>query len=230
MPYLTANGFPVLSATIQEPASNAWIAELEVDAEDASKFAVGATVTIQVVDTQIQWVGTVATGGAFVQRVTARVVGGAGGFSRVLPPAHYVGVPLAIPLAHILLGAGEILATSLTAAQLATQTAVLATLLSRWSRIEGTAGSQLMRLLEAVPDASYRVLRDGTIFVGIEPFSEQTIDRVDVIDEAPIERWQEIATDLPELRPAVTFQGRRTGDVVHRVEPTSVRTEVYYLS
>lgn len=229
MPYLTANGFPALSATIQEPSSDAWIAELDIDAEDASKFAVGARCTIQVVDNPIQWVGTVARSGNFVQRITARIVGGAGGLTRVLGPAHYVGVPLAIPLAHILLGAGEALATSLASAQLATQTAVLATLLSRWSRIEGTAGSQLRRLLEAVPGVSYRVLRDGTIFVGVEPFAEQAIERVDIMDEAPIERWQEIATDLPELRPAVTFQGRRTGDVVHRVEPTSVRTEVYYL-
>src|SRR5690554_802183 len=155
----TIAGQPLISAEITMPGVGAWHADTASDGTTA--FSGRVTVEID----GVEFVGTVIRSGVNGGRVLSRIVGGAGGLSRQLPAKNYAAGPtVATVLGDILRESGESLAATAEAA-------TTARALPKWHRSQDTTAAALVRLLDGV-QASWRVLRDGTIWVGSQVWPE----------------------------------------------------------
>lgn len=212
----TANGSTLLSASISMPAVGAWHTEIVVD----SASALSGAVTLDI--DGVQFSGTVIRGGTNGGRSLAKLVGGNGGLSTELPVRNYVApATLALVIGDILREAGETLSTTADAA-------LLATVLTRWERSAGPASHSLVALLDAI-GATWRVLADGTVWIGTQSWPTQEIEHA-LIDEDWSSGILLIAPLKPELRPAVTFRGQRLDEVAHNFMPEGLRTEARLVS
>src|SRR5688500_17563583 len=180
----TANGEPLLSANIKLQETGKWEADLEIDLAregSAEQFAPDDTGKIRITleHEGAEFVGTVLSGDARGERFECRMVGGAGGLDTELPAASYlsaVGVKLSQPVGDVLTGAGETLSDTVAEEALEER-------LPRWSRSEGKAIRALERIVQAAK-FNWRVLRDGTIWFGVDTFPESEAVAV-VLDTDP---------------------------------------------
>lgn len=217
MSKVTVNGMAVINGCVSLPVKGAWVADFEIDGTDLLPTGQRA-VTIDLGSQTL--VGTVATDrqGAYAGRLTVRVVGGGNGLAKQLPARKYRGVPVSIPLADIINETGERLAATATAA-------TLNFALLHWARARAPASSSLEFLL-AKAGASWRVLPDGTLWVGTDTFPESSFDG-EVLEERHGGNWKLLASDTGTLLPATTFQGRRLAGVVYRIKQDSFRVEAW---
>lgn len=211
MSLVTIGGAPVLSGVITMPRVGAWTADLSADAD----AALSGPATI-VAGTQ-RWVGTVYRGGLASGTAVAKVIGGAGGLARAVAPKFYRNVTRRILATDILTEIGEALSPRSDA---------LDGMVAVWSRCGGKAGAALRQLCDSF-GASWRVLDDGTVWIGAETWPEAQLEH-ELVCEAPNGGWVEISSDELALRPGTTFLGRRVGRVEHRVSGRSVRSTVWF--
>lgn len=211
---VSCNGIRVLSGEIAMPRIGAWLADLALDAAPPA----GAC-TISVGDGAVTFRGTAVRSQSFRERHSVLVVGGAGGLSGYIPHRHHRAIPLETPLKAILADAGEALSATADATTLRQR-------LDAWSRRAGTAGDALTALLDDV-GASWRVLDDGTVWVGAETWPAVTVAMQTTGDGGTADS-AEVATDLPVLRPGVTVGGRKVSTAIHRFEPSRVRTRLLF--
>ncbi len=211
----TINGAKLMKAGVRMPQVGPWHADAESDGTAALSGAV--TMVIE----GVTFVGTVipSRSGASGSRVRTKIVGGAGGLSGTLDAKQYASGPTVGDVVRDVLDeAGETLSAT-------AETAVLAASFPKWERSRGPASRALADVLEST-GASWRVLADGTVWVGVETFPEQTVSHV-LIDEDMGTGVLDLAPTAPDLRPAVTFLGHRITYVVHRLASSSLRTEAY---
>jgi hypothetical protein len=225
MALLTCNGLSVLEATIRMPKIGAWDADVVIDTADASQFLAGQRVTLTTDDGEFSLVGTVRLSrtGVWIDSTRCRVVGGAGGLSQMVPARYYQYGTLKIPLGDILSAAGESLSSTADAG-------VLATSLQSWTTVAQRAGMEIAALAQAAgPAVSWRVLSDGTIWLGPEswPAAPDSFEYT-LIDQHPNENRAEIGADTLALVPGMSLGGQNISHLVHTVEPERVRTSVFY--
>lgn len=209
------NGQRVLAAVISRPLMGNWHADLEIDTSDAP---VGAA-TISIADGRLELVGTILRAEPFAGGVRARMVGGAGALSTTLPAKAYGPVTLRVLLADLLSAAGERLATSSDADQLARS-------VSSWTRTQGPASIALGALVERAPGCLWRVTASGAVFVGVNTWPAVTLAH-EVLSEDQADGHVMLATDDPTLTAGVTLEGRRISYVRHTYAPDRVRTEAW---
>jgi hypothetical protein len=211
----TANNLPILSGTISLPRVGAWQCVLELGTEDDTQAPVeGSAITIK--DGVRSFVGTITRSGIVSGRVSLRAAGGAGGLRNPVPANSWTNVPLRIPLRDTLAAVGETLNTTVVSSLLETR-------LDHWTRAAGPAGSALSAMLEP-QGASWRVLADGTVWAGVETWTDQKVAGGEVLEPDPELGTFTIASDSLELEPGRTFLGRKVSRVEHRIESGSVRT------
>lgn len=229
----TANGELLISCEIKMPRFAAWQADFEVDlsAENAAESfepdddgRIGVTLE----HAGASFVGTVLRSGRQGDKLTGRIVGGRGGLSKTIPSKNYqspLGLKVEIVFGDILREAGETLSDTVEAA-------ILERRLPRWSRASGTAKEALDRLAAKL-SLTWRVLRDGTVWLGDDSFPTVDPDHVIVGDDDNRSGSQALAS-LEEdesgpltIDPGVTFNGRKVQQVVHRLERSRFRTEVF---
>ncbi|XXX79175.1 hypothetical protein WMF30_10415 [Sorangium sp. So ce134] len=211
---VSCNGIRVNSGEIVMPRVGAWLSDLALDAAPPT----GAC-TISVADGAVTFRGTVVRRNSFRERHSVLIVGGAGGLSGYIPHIHQRAVPVETPLKAILRDAGETLSSTSDAATLRKR-------LDAWSRRAGTAGDALTALLDDI-GASWRVLDDGTVWVGAETWPAVTV-AMQTTGDGGSQDSAEVATDLPVLRPGVAVAGRRVSTAIHRFEPSRVRTRLLF--
>lgn len=207
---VTLAGLPVIAASITMPLLGAWHADAHLDASTAPT----GRVTLDV--DGVQFVGSVFRSGVQAGRVHVRMVGGGGGLQRTLPGRFYVGLTARQPLLDALSEAGETLAATAEAAPLAFA-------LGRWERQEGPAAHALTALARVV-GATWRMLRDGTVWLGTDTWPTATVEHV-LLDEDWTNGVITVAPTTVALLPGVTFRDRRIAEVVHSVSAAGVRTE-----
>lgn len=213
MPLATLNGAAVLSAHVVLPRVGVWTAELDVDG-DASSGAV--TLVLGALTLR----GTVVRSGSWRGSAQVRVVGGAGRLGAVVPAKAFRLTPLRIPVADTLGAAGEALASSADASLLAAQ-------VPHWVRTAGTASEALTALADAM-DASWRVLTDGTVWVGADSYPAANVAAYEVLEESPELARAVLGVDSPDLLPGTTLEVRRVDAVEHVIEPGRVRSIVWW--
>lgn len=214
MSLILCNGRPVIEGRITLPLSGAWVATLTVDSETAiaSPVAIAA-------DGGLSLAGSVFRGSAWQGKALVKVVGGRGGLSTSLDPKSYVNAPATVPLDDVLTESGEALSTTADKAAFAIN-------LPRWVRTKGTAAEALDRLTAAV-SRSWRVLPDGTLWIGVEAWPASAL--VDyVLEDHPAEGRATLSVDRPIAIPGTALDGRRIVYVEHAFNGGSVRTEVWF--
>jgi hypothetical protein len=215
MSEITLNGTPVTSLTVLLPRIGAWTADVELD--DAT--APTSRVVIAVAGV-LSLSGTVARGGAELERWRGRIVGGAGGLKREVPAVSQQGSTLALALADVLRAAGE---------RLASNVVDLSAAAPLWHRIAAPAALAVGDVARAA-GCAWRVLPDGSVWVGRETWPEVAPD-VDVIDWRPELGRLELAGDVLGILPGQTLRARadlavRVGCVEHRATADALRTVV----
>ncbi len=206
----------VTSAEIRMPRVGAFHFDGETDDEETLSGP------ITLIEEGITFVGTVIRSKPFGGRTRFRAVGGKGGLSKVLPARAYATgvIKISLVLADILRECGETLSQT-------SDQEILGTQLPKWHREAGAASHALVQLLDDV-GASWRVLRDGTIWVGKDSYPELSVTHT-LIDEDWCTGVTTIAPDAPDLTPGTTFLGQKIDLVVHRVDQT-LRTEAHLIS
>lgn len=210
----TVNGSPIIDAAIRMPAVGAWHADVGATTDTA------LTGAVTLLAEGVSFAGTVLRSGMSGTRSKAKIVGGKAGLSKELAAKLYLGPTVGQVVTDLAREAGETLSAAADAS-------VTTFRLPKWERAQGTAGHALTAVLAAA-GAVWRVLRDGTIWYG-----PQTWPAADVQHRLIDEDWTsgviEIAPDAPDLLPATTFRSQRIEHVVHRIGPSSLRTEAWII-
>lgn len=229
----TANEQRLISCEIRQPRLGAWYADIEVDVSDDEAPAAFEPndegqlfVTIEHAGATFKGVAVrIGTQGA---KLTARIAGGKGGLEKELTAKNYVtalGVKVGIILSDLMRESGEELSATV-------EQATLDRVLPRWSRASGLTKLALAALVEAL-GFTWRVLRDGTIWIGPITYPVAEPPHIVVGDDdnqtgcQTVASLDEDATGPLTLEPGTTFNGRRVEQVIHRLEQTRFRTEVY---
>jgi hypothetical protein len=216
MPDATANGLNVLDATVRLPRIGAWQAELDLDGADASK----GTGPVSITAGAQTWTGTAVESGVFVGRLKVRVVGGANGLGKATKPRFYHAIPARVVIEDLLAEGGEKLSST-------SDSGKLGTILPFWTRHAGTVAEGLGNVLDEL-GATWRVLADGTVWVGVESWPTAKADGVIVESEAPHDARIEFSADAPTLLPGTTFRDRKVSRVEHKIAPGKTRTTAWF--
>lgn len=213
-------GVPVLSARITRPRLGLWSAQLQVDSGELPTGL--ADLTDGAGDLLFR--GTATRGASSNERLSIRLVGGAGGLGRSLEPRFYRAAPARIVLTDLCRETGETLVDPLDAAT----RVVLDAALRAWTRERGEASRSLRQLVEAV-GLLWRVRSDGKLWVGAETWPVVTIEH-ELLHDEPAHGRVTIATDtLPlALEPGTVFLDQRVSLVEHTVSDRSCRTTVHF--
>jgi hypothetical protein len=219
MAFLTLNGRDVFAATLTVPRARAWRFDAVVDAESVEGLTGQVELTLD--EGRSSWKGTAVWSGENFGKVELRAVGGAGGLATVLPGQSYRQIAAGAVLADILGAAGETLDTASTPA-------ALDTLLPHWSRVAGPCCLQLEQLVVAL-GATWRVLANGRIWVGVETWPAAPAFEAEVLSVDPGGDRGEIAgVQAYRLLPGQIWAERRVGCVEHRFTADAIRTSVVF--
>lgn len=208
----TIAGYPVLLATVTEPRIGRWSAYVEADSQDDITGSV--TLTLEGVD----FVGAVYAGGVESGRWVGRLVGGTNGLSTVLDPRAYRNTPLSVPLAALLSETGETLS--------ADSDTLLSEFVGQWHRLYGPA-ALTMAALATTAGLAWRVLRDGTVWLGTETWPDVEAPGVE-IHRIPALGLLETAPLTPSAYPGATVIDVQAQSVVTRLDSGSLRQEIWH--
>jgi len=211
----TLNAQPLLALSLVIPRLGAWTADVAVDSDTDVTGAVTLDLEGRI------WRGTVVRGAVAFGRWSGRIVGGAGGLQRELPPVAFAGTTHRAVFDETLRAAGE------TAAAIE---ADLSAPLNRWHRVRQTGDVTIAEIARAT-GLSWRVLSAGFVWLGVESWVAVTPRDVDVMSREPITGCYELAGDAAlDLEPGttVTLDGTsvRIGAVTHRLDGVALRTSV----
>jgi hypothetical protein len=210
--YCTVNGQAVLEARIGLPRVGVWSLDAVLDAGSD----VSGAVEVKYGSTTLK--GTVVRTGKRDDSCRIRVVGGAAGFTKTVPAKSYLNLPMRIPLVDVLTAAGEQLAAT-------ADPALLQSFVGRWSRVETIAAFALRSLLEG-RDVAWRILPDGTVWIGAESWPVVTLEH-ELLDEDAITGRVTIYAEDPAVFPGQTFLDRQVSYVEHWFGEV-LRTEVRF--
>jgi hypothetical protein len=218
---LTVTGLAVTRGRVVLPREGGWHADLWLDADTAPSGAVALSWG----DGAAAWQATVVPGRVGVATeggpAAVRLAGGAGGLAVVLDGQSYRNTSVRIILGHLLAAAGERPSPTSPAA-------TLDLLLPRWSRMRASAGAQLDALASSL-GVLWRVLPDGSVYVGPEPGGTLTLDESGAVTaRAPAVGRTIVAVAAPwTLTPGQSFEGARIDEIIHRISDREVRSELW---
>jgi hypothetical protein len=213
-----AGGSPVdvVRGILTMPRLGAWQAALWLDADAAPagkvEISAGSLTLIGTAYRPHDDGGNLHEQGGLVR---LRVVAGAGGLRKLARAKHYVSPTGRLVLAELAGDAGEAVSPTADASVLG------ATLVPAWTTMGLETGPMITALCEELaPEASWRLLPDGTIWVGNEtwPAADLGDDDPVQIDENPEEGWVTLAMDIPRLLPGTRVGWRKADLVEHVIE------------
>lgn len=225
--YPRANNVPMLGHEIVMQEKGAWTATVTLDLDDEDDENDGRThVGPFVIDVDgVEFRGTVVPdrSGSFGGVRKVRVVGGAGGLDYELESRNYAGgfVTFKTIFSDILRDSGEAMSVEC-------KTEVLNTRFQTWQRSRGRT-KDCLDVLCARVGFTWRVLRDGTIWVGSDEWPEVEPTGT-VMHEHHSAGVVKVAPDFATLVPGIIVRGQKIKQVVHRTNhksTESLRTDCY---
>lgn len=213
MALITCAGADVLDGAIHMPSRGAWWARLRLDTATAPS----GKVTISA-DGGLSLAGFVAVSGVFCDVAQVQIVGGAGGLGKILTPAAWQNAQLRDPLNAIAGMTGESLSSTIDSSLLSIQ-------LPAWTVVASNAARAIDELCGAA-SSTWRVLSDGSIWLGVETWPAQEMPNgSDLLEVYPGEGRYVIGVDTPSLAPGVALSGvGNVAAVDHWIRPHEVRT------
>lgn len=191
----TLSGQPVVACRVSLPRVGAWTADVITD----SAVPLGGRVTLQLDGATLQ--GFVRRGGVKDDAGAYRLVGGAGGLSKLARAQAYNNVQARLVATTVLADAGEAL-SPLSDAGLLTR------FFASWVTLQLPAGSALSTLAVAL-EAVWRVLPDGTVWLGTETWPTSPVPASVAISSDVRLGTVELATDGALVLPGTVFDGER---------------------
>lgn len=193
MSELTINGgAAILRATVHLPLSGVWSADLEGDTDD------DLTGRVTLESDGAPWLsGTVTEGGLSHGLWRGRVVG-AGGLRSTLAPRAYQNAILSDVLGDALRESGEALSAS---------SGSLAMACRLWHRTEAAAARTVAAVAEAA-GYGWRVLADGSVWLGTEGWPAGADADVTLIEREPTQRRWTLGGDVLAITPGTLLQVR----------------------
>jgi hypothetical protein len=207
MAIVTVNGLTAYDAQMFTPRFGAWQIDMRIDDPNPPTGKVRV-----VLDTDVQALGitagrvlrgTATRSGPFIDASQVRVVAGAGGLGLTAKPRHYEAPTLGLVLTDLLRDAGEDMSGS-------ADLGILNIQLAAWTTGARPVGSVIRDIFAvAAPAAAWRMLDDGTVWVGTDAFAASPIDAstYEVIDRSAEENSVQIETDGPLPLVGTTFEG-----------------------
>lgn len=226
---ITVNGVNVTEATIHLPRIGVWHADLNISRDDKETMTGQATIQFG----SQQFIGIFAQVGLDIEnRLRARIVGGNGALGTLLKPKGYNTVPIQIPLQDVVTDSQELGLSQ------ESDSSILSSQLSAWSRMQETGGSVITALLDTLDRiASWRILSDGTIWVGYESWPVVTLPTAGLSGSEPEKGRIRIVTTDPVISPGDAFsftppgqpsQTQNVENVIHTIYPDLCETTIYY--
>ncbi len=209
------NGHNLLSLELREPRTGLWVAKVEVDKADA---LTDPALTIDI--DGIQWKGALVCGAVEGTRWHATVTGGSAKLTLEVGPKHYVNTSVQIMLGDILSETGDVASPTI-------EPSLLSKTLPRWSRPQGSCGAAIRQLADDL-QAAFRVLRDGTVWLGTETWPELPNEPCVIPFEDHTHGRMLAAPDRAFLVPGWTYQQRRISLVVTQLTGSSLRQVVAF--
>lgn len=220
MSALTLGGAPVTRCVIHLPLRGVWCADVDVDAAEAP----AGRVTLSA-DGGPAWSGTVVGGAVSHGLWSGRVVGGAGGLRAELDPRAHRNARLADVLVDVLADAGEALAAG---------SGDLGAAVDLWHRARGSGAGAVGHVADAA-GYGWRVLADGSVWLGAEAWPALALDDVSLLELDPVRGVYTLGGETLAIAPGASVtldvEGEavavRVGDVEHVVEPDGYTTKVW---
>jgi hypothetical protein len=151
--------------------------------------------------------------------IDLRIVGGAGGLGNTAKPKHYYRPVVKNVLDDLLRDSGEKLSSSCTPS-------VTGASLEAWTTLGLPTGAMLSGLCRLCGvDSTWRVLSDGTVWLGAEEWPISTVD-VRIESSSGNASSAVIGTDTPCVWPGTILGGRKIDLVVHDLDMN--RTSVMF--
>lgn len=215
MPELSLNGEGVVSLALRLPRIGVWHADITL--VPSAPLPEGR-VTLDAMGTKYS--GTVLRAGVSCQLPVARIVGGAGGMSKAIAPRSYQGVDVRLPLTSILSAAGETLSA-------AADSTMLARRLPFWIQMAASAGEALGLLLRTAAVPAWRVLADGTVWVGAENWPASKLADFSILSEDLRLGVHTVFAEEPSVFPGETWADQRVSVVEHRFSRERLQTFIW---
>lgn len=210
----TINGKLASAITMREPRVGLWSADVVLE---AAPGAYGAAA--ELVADGHTWRGGVLRGETIGGLWYGRIIAGNARTDATVTARPYSKIPTRIVAEELATALGLTLSPT-------SDTELLARELPAWVRYSGRASTALIALVTHL-GASWRCLRDGSLWIGLEAWPELVLEARELAS-FPASRRVEIAADAPTLRPGTTWAGRRIEAVWHRWRPEGYRAEVWY--
>lgn len=217
---ITCAGADLLKGHVSLPQTGPWTAVLELDTTTVPS----GQVTLAA-DGGLSLKGFVLRAGADLQdRMHVRLVGGAGGLSKIVPPAAWQGATVRDPLNAIMSATGESLSSTIDAS--------ITGLVQQLWTVAAQSGAACLNLIcyaagQVLGKAiGWRILGDGTVWIGAETWPAQAMpDGADILRQFPGAGRYEIGAQTPSLLPGVNLTGvGNVAAVEHWLSPSEVRT------
>jgi hypothetical protein len=208
--------FAVIRGAITMPRTGAWHATLWIDSQVKPSGAVevrAGALTLK---------GAVNRAALYRGLLRLRVVAGGDGLRKAANPKHYTTPVMRLPLGEIARDAGESVSSTSDAA-------ILNETLLSWTTLGVEAGAMVSTLvsLSSKADVGWRMLADGTIWVGADSWPVADVDEWQEIEESPEDGAVILAMDVPRLIPGTTLEDRRIDAVEHVITPDDYRAKVW---
>ncbi len=214
---ITLNGYPILSLELIESKQGNWICDVEAKVPEEESVD---SVTIDFEGATYS--GAVFRGGQEAGRYRARVVGGKGGLTKDVEARFYGSTTAGQVLNDLATDSGEKLSNLIGPE-------VKSFSLSRWLRPVGNGRKALGDLATAL-GMTWRVLRDGTLWIGTDRYEPVTPEDFGarILSPDALHGSVESAPDWPGVRPGVLFLDRKVANVVTTVREGRLRQIVYF--
>ncbi len=212
----TLSGARATAARIQIPAWGVWYADATLDAARS----LSGRVSLAIADLEAS--GTIVSGGpgaSQTDRAAFTVVGGAGGWGRIIPPKSYAN-DAGVKASKVLLDAAREVGEELDGASLAAADRPLG---PSWVRPAGMARD----VMDAVFPRGWYVDLDGRTYVGRRPAVASKGGTLQNIDRAMAVATL-AADSISGLVPGATVEGLEAIDVEHEIDAsTGLRTRLF---
>jgi len=219
------NEFPVMDGDLLLPYYGNWSASVSFASAD---LLPSGKVTLS-------WLGKTFLGhiirvGENEGRVACMIAGGAGGLAKTVPPKMYdFNVKLQLPVTELLSAVSETLSPSSTQSVLNKQ-------LQNWTRMEKEAAMLLSVLTDQVKTI-WRVLPDGSVFVGDDTWSVSDNFDYTLLSQQQMYHTAELAVNSVSLFPGMRFpradeyealSQKKMACLRYAISPSSSRLTVWF--